>query len=250
MLNLSRYAGTLQNVVDFFLPQRCGVCGAFVDAPGQSFCASCLDGFAPIENPRCERCGVPFKSPVQGDHLCGDCLNGRWKFDRAVSVFFYRGPLRNAVHRLKYAGNVILAKPLSGFLLTKTQWALQQAPDILIPTPSRTSSLRRRGFNPPHLLARYASRAWNIPLSARALTFTRDIPSQAGLNRTERLRNVKGAFQADRDAVRGKRILLLDDVMTTGATVNECAKALKKAGAESVSALTLARVVEWDLNRS
>ncbi len=250
MLNLFPRREAARSVVDFFLPQRCGVCGAFVDDPGQSFCSPCLNGFAPIGSPRCVRCGVPFKASDQDDHLCGDCLTGLWKFDRAASVFYYRGPLRNAVHRLKYAGNVALSRPLANFLLTQTEWALHDAPDFIIPTPSRIASLKKRGFNPPHLLARRLSRAWSLPLSAQALRFIKDVPSQAGLNRSNRLRNVKGAFQADRDVVQGKTILLLDDVMTTGATVNECAKALKKAGARSVSALTLARVVDWDLNRT
>ena len=168
--------------------------------------------------------------------------------DGALSVFFYRDALRDAVHRFKYSGRVVLAAALAALIRKQaTGWVEQVGTDMMVPVPSRTPSLRRRGFNPPLMLARNLHRPWGIELAPEALRCIKDIDSQAGLNRKERRRNVKGAFSADETRVKGRSVLLFDDVFTTGATADECAKVLKRAGASRVHVVTLARTVDWDI---
>jgi ComF family protein len=239
--------GSVWNAVrDFFLPNRCPVCLGSMSFP-QRICSDCLEGFHFIDHPRCERCGAPFKSPEQDDHLCQSCLFDEWSFDGALSIFFYRSALRDAVHRFKYSGRVVLAAALAVLIRQQsTGWVEQDGTDLMVPVPSRPPSLRRRGFNPPLMLARNLHRPWGLELAPEALRCIKDIESQAGLNRKERRRNVKGAFAADKARVRGRGVLLFDDVFTTGATADECSKVLKRAGASRVRVLTLARTVGWD----
>ncbi len=241
----------LREIADFFLPRRCPVCFGPADLSDSAFCRTCLEGFSFIESPRCTLCGTPFKSPFQEDHLCMECMEGRFGFDGAFSVFFYRDTLREAIHRFKYSGRVILAGALADFLLhSATGWVKDHPCDVLVPVPSRRESIRARGFNPSILLARGVHKAWGLPLGTGGLRLRKKVVSQAGLNRSERLRNVQGAFAADPKQVSGRRVLLLDDVMTTGATTDQCARALKRAGAEKVFVVTLARTVAWDILRS
>jgi len=175
-------------------------------------------------------------------------MEDRWRFDKAFSVFYYRDSLREAIHLFKYAGRVLMAASLAHFLYEyATPWLKTYQPDFIIPVPSRSTNLRRRGFNPPHYLAKHLQKKWGLPLFPDALICIKDIPSQAGLKRVERIRNVKGAFKGHPGRVKDRSILLVDDVFTTGATADECAKSLKKAGAKVVLVLTLARTVDWDI---
>ena len=234
-------------VRDFFLPSRCPVCLCSISFP-QTICSECLRAFHYIDHPRCERCGTPFKSPEQDDHLCQSCLFDEWSFDGALSIFFYRGALRDAVHRFKYSGRVVLAAALANLIRQRAaEWVEHDGADVMVPVPSRTPNLRRRGFNPPLMLARNLHRPWDLELAPEALRCIKDIDSQAGLNRKQRRKNVKGAFAADKMRVQGRSVLLFDDVFTTGATADECAKVLKRAGASRVRVLTLARTVDWDI---
>jgi ComF family protein len=235
-------------LLDFFIPQCCPVCGSVVQHLESCFCSACLREFTFIDHPLCPRCGEPFKSPEQQDHLCQTCLQGGWHFDRGLSIFYYRGALRTAIHLFKYSGRVILTAPLAGFLHERgVPWVEEIQPDIIIPVPSHKVKLKKRGFNPPLFLARHLAKKCGIVVLSEALISIKHIPSQAGLKRGERLKNVRGTFLADKKQVKGQAVLLIDDVLTTGATANECARSLKTAGASSVAVMTLARAVEWDL---
>jgi len=235
-------------LLDFFIPRCCPVCRGSIGNSQYFFCPACVDDFSLIEPPLCPLCGTPFKSSEQDSHPCQSCLQGVWRFDCGFSVFYYHGKLRKAIHLFKYSGRVILADPLARFLYERgVFWIREIQPEVIVPVPSHRSRLRKRGFNPPLFLVRYLGKHLAIPVLTEALLSVKQIPSQAGLKREERLRNVRDAFMAERNQVRGRRVLLVDDVLTTGATANECARVLKKAGAAHVAVMTLARSVDWDL---
>jgi len=178
--------------------------------------------------------------PLDEHGVCKLCRGGLRGFDRAASFGFYEGPLRSLIHLFKYSGMKPLARPLGAFLSRAIP--VDAVFDSVVPVPLHWRKQRTRGYNQAELLAREIGRKRGVPVT-KALRRKRPTAVQAGLAMAGRRRNVAGAFQARQpDAVRGKRILLIDDVMTTGATASACAMVLKRAGAKSVSLVTLARV--------
>lgn len=232
-------------LLDFFLPAKCPLCGLSPDfsAPDRP-CPACLSQVKFFSSPRCLRCGIGFPSPSEVDHLCAECLTQERHFSRARAVCGYEGVIMEAISRMKYGGLTRLARPL-GNLLAEYQdpeFSLSEN-DLVIPVPLHIRRLRERGFNQSLLLARQVSRRRSIPLNFTALQRARQTQPQTQLSGAERRKNVRGAFEVGKtEAVEGKRILLIDDVFTTGATVQECANVLRKAGASEVQVLTLARV--------
>jgi ComF family protein len=175
--------------------------------------------------------------------MCGRCRGTRLYYERLSSWVSFEGPIREAVHELKYRHNVglgeILAKQLVE-LVGSLNWDV----DYIVPVPLGSKRLQERGYNQVMLLARPIAWELDIPLKRKALTRTRETRSQVGLSREQRITNVQNAFTAKEHVINGKRILLVDDVVTTGATINACAKALKEAGVKKVFAATLARAVQ------
>ncbi len=252
-------------LLDFVYPPHCLVC----DTEGRPvICDECAARFEPLPNPTCERCGRPLS--VQGDEplgpnealadpdlvsvlACRYCALARetgadWAFDRAFAAGAYYGALRYAIHQLKFNKREFLGKPLGAHLANRA------IADALIPRdvltkinlvaalPMHAARERQRGFNQARLIAAPVADMHGVPLlPARALRRIRKTHTQVGLSGNERLANVGAElFAADTEAVQGKSILLIDDVMTTGATVSACAQALKNAGASSVYVLVLA----------
>lgn len=204
----------------------------------------------------CPICSLPFATAQapgtepaanRGDHHCGPCLQRRPRFRRARACGVYRAsatadPLRRALQRYKYGRDVTLARPLGALLAAVS--AVHADTDLIVPVPLHLSRLRWRGFNQAQLLARPVSRLTGILVDPHALDRVRATRAQVELRGRERLANVRGAFRVvDRRRVADRRILLVDDVYTTGATVNECAQVLQRAGARSVDVLVLARAV-------
>jgi ComF family protein len=187
----------------------------------------------------CASCRTPFQNsfPLDAAGRCALCRSGLRGFDAAYSFGAYEGVLRELIHLYKYGKVRTLARPLSGWLAQALP--RDEAFDALVPVPLYWRRRLQRGFNQAELLARGLSRRTGIPV-VTALGRVRPTPAQAGLSTSARRRNVAKAFRA-RD-VQGKRILLIDDVMTTGATATSCALALKQAGARRVALLTVARV--------
>jgi ComF family protein len=187
----------------------------------------------------CASCRTPFQNsfPLDAAGRCALCRSGLRGFDAAYSFGAYEGVLRELIHLYKYGKVRTLARPLSGWLAQALP--RDEAFDALVPVPLYWRRRWQRGFNQAELLARGLSRRTGIPV-VTALGRVRPTPAQAGLSTSARRRNVAKAFRA-RD-VQGKRILLIDDVMTTGATATSCALALKQAGARRVALLTVARV--------
>ena len=213
---------------------------SFSSAP---VCAGCLEALRPLPDVRaCELCGMPFEEAavLQGTTRCGACLAEMPAFNRARSFGVYEGTLRRLIHLLKYERMQPLAKPLAD-VMAVTMESLP-TPDLLVPVPLFRTRQWRRGFNQALTLSRGIARRTGIPLDKQAVRRRRDTQPQAGLSYAERRRNVAGAFVvSQRGRVAGKVILVIDDVMTTGATLDACARSLKTAGAKSVFALTVAR---------
>lgn len=240
MASVKRFFNALLDVV---LPPICHICHAFIpDAGILHICPTCRDCLPLVESPLCSICGIPFAG-AGDDHRCGACLTQPPHFDSARAHFLYEGPIRDLIHSFKYNQRTHLRYPLALLALEGMNgFPPDSEPNLIIPVPLHLSRLRQRGFNQAVLLGRVLARRLPLPMLPDALVRTRPTEPQIKLSAAERRSNVKGAFTVNRpDRVAGKRILLLDDVMTTGSTLDECARELKKAGADVVIAATIAR---------
>ncbi len=228
-------------LLDFLLPGFCLFCHGPLPPDSESLaCPECLDEISLIPQPYCACCGAPFRGAVGLEHLCQDCLTAPPPFNRARAAAFYDGLVLEAIHRLKYQRQLIYAKFLGQLLAASGAAELVSAADLLVPVPLHPRRLRRRGFNQAILLARTFP---DLPLGLEVLVRRRPTLPQVKLSPQERQLNVKGAFAVpDPSAVKGKSVLMVDDVFTTGATVKECARALHRAGVARVDVLTVARV--------
>ena len=212
-------------------------------------CDSCLAQPEPLSADYfCVQCRAPFLTPAPLDEQgrCALCRLGHRGFDAAYSFGFYEGTLRELIHLFKYSRIQTLARPL-GNLLAKAL-PREQNFDVIVPMPLHWRKRWQRGFNQAELLAREISRRTHIPVR-RLLRRVRNTSAQAGLTNAKRRLNVSGAFRAKDRSLEGKRVLLVDDVLTTGATGAACARALKNAGARQVTLLTVARAdrrIVWD----
>jgi ComF family protein len=230
-------------LLDVILPPICHICHSYIpDAGTLHICPACRDHLPLVLSPLCPVCGIPFVG-TGGDHTCGACLANPPHFDTARSPFLYEGAIRDLIHSFKYSQKTHLRNPLALLTLEGVGGFLaEQKLHLIVPVPLHRSRLRQRGFNQAVLLGRVISRHTSLSMLTDVLTRTRPTTPQIDLSAAERRMNVKGAFTVNRPAlVAGKRILLLDDVMTTGSTMDECAKELKKAGADAVFAATIAR---------
>ena len=218
-----------------FLPQRCALCGA--GTSNRLLCAGCDADLAHCLAPSCPVCALP----TPGGQVCGACLRHPPAFDRTLAAFSYHFPLDRLLHAFKYSGNLalieVLAKPLAQLA------ASHPKPDLLLPMPLHPSRLRERGFNQSLEIAKPIARWLDIPLAADACRRMRDTATQAGLKWKDRRRNVRGAFACDLD-LRGKSVAVLDDVMTTGATLEEISRVLRYCGATTISAWVVARTAK------
>ena len=237
-------------LLDVIYPPRCAVCGLFLDGDpearnerGGLLCGSCLEGFRPVRSPRCTVCGIPFPSAAGGEHLCGECIRKPPRYDAARAPYLYAGTLLEALRLFKYGRKSLLGPALGGLLARFAREWLAEPQDLLVlPVPLHPRKVRERGFNQSLLLAQPVARELQSRLDFRCLKRVRYTAPQTGLGKEERRRNVRNAFEvAAPGAVDGHAVLLIDDVYTTGNTLNECARVLRKAGCRQVLCLTLAR---------
>ena len=233
------------SLLDIIYPPRCHICMDFLNNSEKTpcICDKCSRSFKKISHPYCSVCGIPFISKAGEDHLCGKCLVKRPCYDEMRAPYLYEGPIMDAIQRIKYSGRSYIAESL-GLLLgeyTRT-WLGRTEKMILLPVPLHIKRMRRRGFNQSMILSKKINEVLNARLDFQTLERTRNTGTQTGLKFKERLKNVKGAFEVSSNLkIRGKDIILVDDVATTGNTINECARVLKKAGCNSVYGLVLAR---------
>ena len=218
--------------LDLIYPPRCAVCGT----SGVFVCEGCIAGLPRADGRRCERCWLPLRG-----RECYACAEHPSRLERLRSAFRYEGGVRHVVHAFKFGGQSSLA-PSLGNLLAEAGELYGLEADAIVPVPLTASRRRIRGYNQALLMANELSQRTGVPV-AEALRRTGHGATQAGsASAEERRRNVEGVFSlAKGQSVSGARMLLLDDVATTGATLDACAKVILEAGAASVSALTLAR---------
>jgi len=229
-------------VVDGVLPPRCLACGEIVDEP-DAMCGRCWAGITFFAPPWCVICGLPFPHPMGEDAVCGDCARGRPSWDRARAVLRYDKNSRRLVLGLKHGDQTHVAGAF-GRWMHRTGNEILAGADLLIPVPLHWTRLFQRRYNQAALLAQAIRAAGGPELAADWLVRRRRTPAQGHLGPAARERNVHGAFAVRTGCnVAGKRVVVIDDVMTTGATVEECARVLKRAGAASVGVLTLARAL-------
>lgn len=231
--------------VDLLLPPQCMLCTAHV-TPGGTLCPDCWARIDFVTEPMCPRTGRPFGHDPGAGVLSVEALEGRIAYGRARVVARYEDGIRELVHALKYRDRLDLARPL-GHLMARSGQCLLAEADCLVPVPLYRFRLWRRRYNQAALLARWAGAAARVPVRTDLLVRTRPTRPQVGLTGTQRRRNVSGAFAVPDHLVpevAGRRIVLVDDVITTGATVDACVRCLRRAGAASVDVLALARVTD------
>ncbi len=219
---------------DILFPPRCAGCGRV----GTILCDTCQAQFEPIVAPYCARCG----QPIEEGTLCTMCQSGRFRYlDVARSAAVFQSPLKEVIHDFKYRGNTRLAVPLAAYMSRRLRVEALHV-DAFIPVPLHERRFRERGYNQAALLARHLGHVATIPVWEDVLVRVRHTPPQVTLGFRDRVKNMEGAFAVvDPAHVHGRTFLLIDDVMTSGSTLEACAHALKDAGAKRVLGYTLAR---------
>ncbi len=237
-----------RRALDIVLPPQCLSCGALVESAG-ALCARCWAGVTWIAAPHCRCCGLPFDFDPAPSHagqlLCAGCLGDRPEFARARAAFRYDDASKRLILGLKHADRTNGA-PAFGRWLARAGSELLADADMVAPVPMHWTRLAWRRYNQSALLALAVARAAGRTCIPDLLIRRRRTPPQGELGRRARWRNVRGAFAVNRryePAVAGARVILVDDVFTTGATARHCARTLRAAGAASVDVLTLARVI-------
>lgn len=230
----------ITDILDGFLtllfPPRCAVCETLQEP---TLCERCRGTFPTIAEPFCLQCGMPYDPLAHPLAHCADCREEPPPFDAARAAGAFDGTLRQAIHRFKYDGVRALATPLGAF--TAETIALPFPIDCLCPVPLHPRREQMRGFNQAQLLAEVIGAHWQTPIEP-LLARTQNTPPQITLTAEERRKNVRGVF-AVHGTVQGRTVGLLDDVFTTGSTLRECSRTLKRAGATRVLVLTAARAL-------
>ncbi len=232
----------LDTLVELFYPSNCVGCGLPQEA-GTLLCDQCKETAPPIRSPFCQSCSRPFEGLIAGNFSCPNCEDRPPAFDCVVSKYHAKGVLRDLIHQFKYGRQFYLRRILAEFLLEAMKDSRIQAEpvDCLVPVPLHPTRLRERGFNQADALAETLSKRSRLPI-LRCIERRRYTSTQTRFDRVERMQNLRNAFALRKNSdVRGKHLVLLDDVLTTGSTLHECALVLRGAGAESVRAITVAR---------
>ncbi|MDR2782119.1 MAG: ComF family protein [Holosporaceae bacterium] len=232
------------NAFDVCFPLMCCNCGEIVDSEG--ICPKCWKKIKWISEPKCKICGTPFE--VNITEICVNCLNNRPNFDQVIAVFEYDDSSRNILLKFKHGDATYLCPQLATWIYRASKDAIQNA-DLLVPVPIHFFKRLKRKYNQSELLARELEKMSGITYEPRILQKSKRTPQQEGLSKNMRLQNVRGSFSVNEkyeSILQQKTVVLVDDVLTTGATANECAKVLKKHGAEKVIVLVVARVTLSD----
>ena len=232
----------LRAIASLLYPPACTICSASVPA-GEYLCAECDAKITRIVPPFCEKCSEPFAGAISGAFTCANCAHRTLHFDAAVAAYRSRGIVRRVMLDFKYSRQIHLRHPVARWLLAALDDERLRGRrfNVIIPVPLHPARERQRGFNQASLLAELVSA--HVSIQAKpALERIRYTTTQTAFDRAERMENLHGAFRLRKNAdVRDLHVLLIDDVLTTGSTLSECARVLKEAGARSVHAATAAR---------
>ena len=231
-------SGWFNRMLNVLLPPCCVLCS--LPSGSICICDGCKSDL-PLPGPHCSRCGLPLGSKL--DKICGACIQKAPPYTRTVFPLLYAFPVDQLVQGLKFRRQVASGRVLSHLMCEHIVKQELSLPDMLVPVPLHRLRLIKRGFNQAYELGAYAGRTLDIPLLGNALRRRRNTSAQSGLDRKQRLRNVRGAFHWNGWAKPGKHVALIDDVMTTGTTVGECARVLKRAGARRVDVWVAARAI-------
>lgn len=228
--------------LELFYPSRCHLCGEIAEV-NSVICDACEDKIERIGDNRCDICGKRFEAQYIGSRLCGDCILHKPAFDCVRAFARYKEPMSEMVQRLKYKREFQFLDWMTNALLQVYQREYSgENFALIIPVPLHWRRLLWRGYNQALILAKPLSKKLGIPLAPDILVRTRHTSHQVGLSPAKRKENIKASFRVkNRNLVEGKKILLVDDIVTTGVTVDEAAKTLKKSGADRVCVLALAR---------
>lgn len=229
-----------QGLLDVLYPSKvkCFICGSEVFNPEYGICDKCMESLPFIKPPVCIKCG----KPIDNGELCRDCRAQDHEFIQAVSVFEYTGIVKELIHRFKYKGQMYLYEFFACFMYDKLihqkNWPEF---DAVVPVPVSCERLKRRGYNQAELMADYIADKINVDIFPDFIIRNIDTIPQSELNRTERMKNLNNAFEIKTsDKLKNKKVLLVDDIYTTGATVNLCSRRLKNAGVSCVYVITAA----------
>ena len=232
----------VRSIIDLVLPPRCPACRVIVAGDGR-FCIACWQQLEFITAPQCAVCGTPFAHDRGADAACGACLAEPPRFASARAALAYGGPARSVLLAMKHGDREHLAEVMAPHMLRVAGQMLTPGA-LLVPVPLHRWRLWRRGFNQAAVLARVLARLSGADLDVSALVRVRATRPSSGMGRKARADNVRGAFRVhDRTRIAGREVVLVDDVLTTGATAEACARHLRRAGARHVHVLTFARVV-------
>lgn len=234
----------LDTVLGFFYPEVCELCRMSRAGPVDGYvCTGCQSRARFVRPPFCKQCGRPFEGDITTAFECDNCQNEKLYFSEARSAVIFDGPVQEALHRYKYKRALWVEPFLAKLMVAAIDGEVRSEDwDLIVPVPLHRARQNEREFNQAEYLAKHLARHSGIPMNARLLKRVENTSSQTRLSREERHANVRNAFQMRTENVpAGKRILVFDDVMTTGATTNACAKVLMNAGASRVGVWTLAR---------
>lgn len=234
----------LSRLIDIVLPPTCGRCGVQVDTP-QTLCGACWSELTFLGQPCCEACAHPFEYEVPDQTLCGACVGDPPPFERTRAALLYNDQSRDLVLGFKHADRTEVAGLFAKWMRSAGGEVLEEA-DAIVPVPLHWTRLFQRRYNQAALLAHALGKLSEKPVLHNTLKRKRKTLSQGRMGRKARARNVQGAFVVPsklKHRIKGKTVVLIDDVYTTGATLRACAKVLKRAGASKVNVLVLARVV-------
>lgn len=236
----------IKSFLDLVFPPLCHLCRTFIPQAGElHICPACRDGFHFINHPLCSTCGTPFLA-IGNDHVCSACQKSPPAFQSARAALVYEAGVSQLIHSFKYGHATHLRRPLALLMLEQlNEWVISISPDLIIPVPLHIKRLRQRGFNQAVLIAEIVGQRCAIPVCSGILQRRRWTEPQINLKSEERQQNVKGAFAVKDDTlIQGKKVLLLDDVYTTGSTVRECSASLMLSGAKEVFVSTVVIAVK------
>lgn len=222
----------LKELTDWFYPPRCPVCDEIL-APGKLICPSCEKEASPVTEPVCKKCGKPMENEKR--EYCGDCSQKKHVYKQGKAVFVYKLGIKKSMYRFKYSNR----REYAAFYAKRAaevhgDWVRRRAVEVIVPVPMYVGKKRRRGYDQAEIFARALGRELEIPVNTRLVRRVRNTTPQKELSGKERQRNLKNAFQLTQDIVKYTQILLVDDIYTTGSTIDAVAATLISGGAEDI----------------